>query len=506
MSGFGLLWNYNDARVEEWCSILDKKDVKHLFPENVSILRAVYKKGNPRFANAYNGNSRDFQNFLWEDSSFKKVITPSAQSYLIMDEIMLAKYLYDCSKIDAAGVKNQKEKQFLSILLTNSAVIQGEFLSDAMRNYDGLFVSKADKTENPFGSPELEETGEPPSITDQALAMEAFSMLSSTLNDSRYPAFKDEEKALTMKKWAEEIYSMLLESPEDVFYSKTRDLCNIISACIEYARANQYDKDIINYTTELALELESRLDMSGNLLRYPDENNLTSSTSCFLAIKALVQACRITGIYKFLSAASLLYKKLNLLWDPSCSLYSLDGEDKYKYTLRDVGSVIAGLNALRLFGEEDLREDAQEKFANFFDSAINQSRLIHSCVPPPDMEDCEGYASAMYRGSDTVEYRDFCHPDTPQYLELSVAPVFAKKFTYKPKKRKYSINSSSFYSDYALFTAREMLCTNYPAIDCYCSRMENSCCQEPCSGCEQEDVELAPTPETECNDDSPQVT
>jgi hypothetical protein len=43
-----------------------------------------------------------------------------------------------------------------------------------------------------------------------------------------------------------------------------------------------------------------------------------------------------------------------------------------------------------------------------------------------------------------------------------------------PKKKKFTVNSSSFYSDYALYTMNEMLCINYPAIDCYYSGEDTS--------------------------------
>jgi hypothetical protein len=183
-----------------------------------------------------------------------------------------------------------------------------------------------------------------------------------------------------------------------------------------------------------------------------------------------MEAYKLTGIYKFRSSASYIYKKLNLIWEPSSSLYLLDNEDKYKYTSRDVGAVISGLNAMRLFGEDEYRDDAEYKLVQFFNSAVNSSNLVQSCIQPPVSSDFEGVFNCLRSGSEEIVYNNFCHPDIPQYLETGTAPVFAKKFTFKPKKHKFDINSKSFYSEYALYSANEMLQLGYPEIECFYDR------------------------------------
>lgn len=467
MSGFGLPWNYDKTRLDEWLNVLGSDDTKHVIPENVLLLRAVYKKGDPHYCNAYNGNRNDYMNFLWEDSSFKKVITPTAQAYLIMNEIMLAKYLYSCSSGEFRQLDIMNEKKILSLLLINSAIIQAQFLSDYLRNHDGLFVAKLDKSNSPYGEPVLEKTDQEPAVFEQALAMKAFSMLSHTLDNDEYPLFKNTDAATSNIKYAQEIYTMFLESSEDIYKSKTKELCNVIEACIELYNSSPEKTDMLDNILRLSLELESRIDMSGNLFRFSDENVLTSNSSSFIALKTLIQSYRITGIFKFLHSATTLYKKLDLLWDPSCSLYALDSEDRYKYTLRDVGSVIGGLNSVRLFGEESYRSDSQDKLVSFFNSAVNASKIIHSSTPPPSPDDCEACLNGLRAKTDDIVYEDFCCPEIPHSLECGIAPVFAKKFTYKPKKHKFAVNSSGFYTDYALYTTHELFYMNYPLIECF---------------------------------------
>jgi hypothetical protein len=75
------------------------------------------------------------------------------------------------------------------------------------------------------------------------------------------------------------------------------------------------------------------------------------------------------------------------------------------------------------------------------------------------------------RGVKDLEYESFCSRDIPQSVESGVAPVFGKKFTYKPKKHSYKLNSSSFYSDYALLAMNEFLYMSYPEIDCFHGRV-----------------------------------
>ncbi|KPU45945.1 hypothetical protein OXPF_04130 [Oxobacter pfennigii] len=466
MSGLGLPWNYDNFRIREWMDGINDEDFKYKVPENAILLRAVYKKGNPSFSNAYNGNRNDYQNYLWDDTGFKKTITPVSQSYLIINELMLAKYLVKDIDEDFENTDNIKDRKATALLLLNSALLQADFLCEHMRNQSRLFVSKNDKTEKPYGEPILEETDKPPTISEQAIVLEAFSLLANTLDNEKYPEFLNLDLSQKYLKNAQEIYTMFKDSPGDIYGAKSKELCNIISSCLEYSKTN-VSSEILDYATTLAIELESRVDMSGNLMRYAYEDSLTSNSSSFVAVKALIQAYALTGIYKFLSCAQLLYKKLNLLWDKSNYLFLLDDSDKYKYTLRDIGSVLGGINAIRLFGDDHYKEDAKEKLINFFNTSINLSGILLSTAPVPGAEEYEGYLSHARSDSNAVSIEDFASPNIPQALDVSMAPVFGKKFTFKPKKKKFTINSQSFYSDYALYTINELLCLNYPEIECY---------------------------------------
>lgn len=467
MSGFGLPWNYDDARVSSWFGILEGIHDNCTTPENITILRAVYKKGSPLYSNTYNGNMKDYRNFIWDDSSYKRIITPTAQAYLIMDEVMLAQYFYKCMDESFRALEGTSEKLAISLLLMNSAIIQAEFMSNYLRNSDGLFVSKTDTSENSYGEPNLDEIDGIPTVSEQALALKTYSMLSGLLDDPGYPQFKDHKSSLSFKRYADEIYEVFLDSPQDIFESKTRDLCNVISSCIQYYTIGENKTSILEHITKLSLELESRVDMSGNVLRFPFENKLASSTSCFATLKALIEAYRATGIYKFLSTSTTLYKKLNLMWDPVSNLYMLDNDSKYKYTSRDVGSIISGLNSIRLFGDDQYKNDAGNKLVSFFNSAVNSSKLVQSSMPLPSISDYEGAFNCARSSFDSISYGNFCHVDIPQTLETGIAPVFAKKFTFKPQKHTFDINSGAFYTEYALYLANEMLEMNYPQIDCY---------------------------------------
>lgn len=490
MSGFGIPWNYDEARVDSWVNLSGMNRGKGLTVENPSILRAIYKKGEPRYVNTYNGTENDCRNFMWDDSSFKKVISPAGQSCLIMDEIMLSKYFQKCAPSSSNTDKDCCSVEY-SALLLKSAELQTQFMSDFLRNSDGLFVSKADLSLNPFGDPYLEEPDEAPNVTDQAYALSAFSMMAYALKDVSHTELYGTLSSETYKRYASEIYEVFRDSPEDIFEGKTRDLCNVILACIEYYRLCKSSEvpqsgvprsegpqnegpqsegphsEVLQYIIMLSVELESRIDMSGNLLRLPFDDKLTSNTSCFNAINSLIKSYRLTGIKKFQAAASLLYDKLDLLWNCEHCLYSLDDDDKYRYTSRDVGSVLSGLNSIRLFGEQPYMKDAEEKLVSFFNSAVNSSKLIHSTLSIPADDALEWrYAQKRFdRGELSRDF--FSYQEIPVSIEVNVAPVFAKKFTFKPKKRKYEINSSSFYSEYSLYAAGEMLQISYPDIDCF---------------------------------------
>ncbi|NGX96510.1 MAG: hypothetical protein G4V63_15190, partial [Candidatus Afipia apatlaquensis] len=227
MSGFGICCEYDRAKINRLLKVLNIKNIEHILPENMTLLKAVYKKGDPHHCNAFNGNKNDFHNFLWDSSSFKKVINPSSQAYLILDEILIAKFLYKQS-VSVHSIKNIASTRATALVLMDCAKMQCEFMSGCLRNNEGLFVSKEETDLDGQGKLELSEEEDPPSVSDQALAMKAFSALASALQDKNYPVFEDDSFAGTCKKYADEIYSMLKDSPDDVFNSKAKDLCSII--------------------------------------------------------------------------------------------------------------------------------------------------------------------------------------------------------------------------------------------------------------------------------------
>lgn len=438
MSGFGLEFKNDPSYIKDCIDKLKKIDISpEEFPQNIALLNAIYKKGDPSFVNTFNGNKNDYSNYLWNEASFKKIITPSSQAYLIIDEVLLCKHFFDISKTDS---------KILSLLLLNSAKIQAQFLCDYMRNSDGLFIQKSIVADNSTDDIKLKEIDCELEISDQAYVMMSFSILSDILCDDKYSFFKDEANSKNFREYASEIYEVFQASNIDIFESKTKDLCAVIEACIEY---NKHIKSIsvMNYIKELSLELESRIDMSGNILRYPYENSLTSSSTCFQVLKTLISAYNTTKLIKFIDCAEIVYKKLNILWNNNYSLFSLENNNKFKYTLKDITQVISGLNSLRLYGTLNTKNDAQNKLISFFNSTINLSGIINSTFSLSDQNSCE-----FYKNSNHI---NFCHTEIPQYLDVNIAPVFSKKITIKIPKMKYSINSSSFYSDYTLFAAHE---------------------------------------------------
>ena len=460
MSGFGLPWNFDKGTISKWLKPIDNLGIKYTIPDNITLIRAIYKKSEPRYLNAYNGNQKDFHNFLWDDSNFEKTITPHSQAFLIMNEIMLAKYLYNnLDNIDSQNnsskvINNIIDNKVAAIFLANSAIIQGEFLSNYLRNSDGLFIVKNDLTENPYGEPYLQDGDTPPIVSDQAFVLKAFCYISQAIDNKSFPIHKGDEISSKFKRYSKQIYEMFLNSKDEILNCKTRDLTNVLSACIQFYLTEKANREyVLEFITILALELESRVDMSGNVARFSDQPHLTSSSSCFNSIKALIEAYNTTGIYKFLDCAGIIYKRLDLLWNPSCSLYSLDNDEKYEYTCRDIGSVLAGLNYVRLFGSDDLKNDSERKMISFFKSAIESSEII-----PINMDKFVSNSCEKDKMPNIILYKDVTNPADEEHLSpLPKPPVFFKKFTYKPKKSKYSINGKSFYSDYGLFTSYELI-------------------------------------------------
>lgn len=162
-----------------------------------------------------------------------------------------------------------------------------------------------------------------------------------------------------------------------------------------------------------------------------------------LSVYGLMEASRITGNQLYAQAALQAFRQLELLWDTQAGVYATrEGISQYVYDPFTVGAVLAGLNALRLFGPSETARRATQCFSAFFEHAVIRSGLMQvtgfpMMVPEP------------YRERQPAAVFTDPHLQTPK--ESGKAPVYAGEVAYVAGS--WRVTDEHFNTAQAMFLA-----------------------------------------------------
>lgn len=162
-----------------------------------------------------------------------------------------------------------------------------------------------------------------------------------------------------------------------------------------------------------------------------------------LAVYGLSEAARITGNPVYEQAALEAFSELEALWDSQAGVYATsEGAARYVYTPFTVGAVLAGLNAVRLFGPAEPARLAVQRFQTFFERAVIASGLMRATgypmmVPP------------AYRKREPAAH--FTHPSLKSPAAAGQAPVYASEVVYEDGR--WTVTDGRFDAAQAMFLA-----------------------------------------------------
>ena len=406
-------------------------------------LRAVYAKGVPKSINYAMDIPLDDKNFQWDHGSFKQTISPQDQALLISGEVQFAKYLYHHSLSEGKERSTLREK-YVGLLLLDSAVEQGKFCYETLRNPKGFFIEKKNKSK--IGSELiLEGKDSEAELLDQVYMMAAFSWLSDALRDAvHYPNYYDHEKAAFFHEASYEILNRILEYQQQFYEMKTRDLVTVIPLVVDTCvNLGQLDT-VKEFIVLLCAELTSRELDNGKLSTQRFTEKESSLSTYGRAMKALSLGYQHTQYNHFLDSAKKIYQQLNHQWDGQIGLFALNKKKKIRYTAKDVGAILSGLNSLLAVEKQsDSMDLLKKQLCTFFNSAINISGLQ---IASPYIADIPNMMRSKY-----IEYLD---PNL--YFHEENSCVLLKEFKISPKKEKIYLDVNRYSSNYALYTSLEI--------------------------------------------------
>jgi len=401
-----------------------ENNIKDLL-KNYVPLKCIYAKGNPVFVNP----PIEILNpgrYMWDFDSFDRSITLSAQAFLISSLCIVSELLYEINIIDGL------------VALKSGRMIY-DFISTYLRNDDGLFVNGVDKTKDFEKELKIKISNKKVNLCEQILVFEASIYLNKVSSSELYREYKSSKskkyfsEALSLFEYIYSNYNLLLTmSTKDIALS-----ISSLSRCT-YIIDDLDLKDKFKFLIfNLMCELETRIEITGEIMSESEEETVSSVITHFKAYSAILEGYNIIGIDKFKEVASRIYQALNDLYDPSLGLYLTNNYNHISYTISDVSEIIKCL--LLEAGLNDNLE-VLDSLRAFYDFSIDKSGIVQSTV----------------KNIISVNNEDMILGENiPSMEELNKAPIFLKNLKFKIGKKNttYEISKSynSLYGIYASY-------------------------------------------------------
>lgn len=388
-------------------------------PPGVTLLKAVFKSGDPRYTQPI--NVRDFATQGWDPATFERVVGASAMGWTMMKEIEWAKQFHVDFHFGRPSDGFGAQWRFVGMVMSASAQRQGAYVIQEMMDEDGRVVDSDGRIDWPGNWVVLE------ALSNLKGLLSADAMRLSETNRYRNPA-----RAQMFGRAADRLFATLgARQPEGI---PERSLA--IQALTWYA-ANTPER-----AREAGLRLRTlALQLIGAPTRGAGEKAY--------ALRGLIEAWRVSGDPLFLRAAARTYGDLAASYNFPQGRFN--GE--LSHSIDDVAAIMGALNATRLFlGDAVNQAQARSFFVNFFESAVNRSGLQQS-VPPV------GVAKGAFEQSEPPIFYGYPTLPKPPMAggRYGTAPVFATRIAWNAKASAFEVDDARFESAGAMHASNEFI-------------------------------------------------
>lgn len=396
-------------------------------PANPYLVQALYRSGDPHLIQEFSGNENDFANFRWDPARMDQTVTPQAVGYTMIKEVIWAKSFG--SDVEGPDPMNH----FRALVLSTEAAAQAKFMMTNLMSANGLYVHgwKGGQVSDASVLPQ-----------DQLITLWAFSELADYASGQYgwYAAPLQYEQALGM---ADGLLQAIMDqtntTPDFLVGMPSRDLGLALSALSSYASYTQNGglKTLVleQLIPSLTAELGGRMDEQGKLIA---DGGYSQAATQGTAINGLVFASKVTGDDLSRKAALRAWQYLETLWDDTAKVYApSQGAARYTYTSADAASIVSAFNALL----NGLGLDVEQRFADFFNGAVNLSGLqIAEGAPTGGGQDNDSIPDPFKAGG-----------------EFGQAPVAATEVVYDTASGQWQVTNPRFTTAYAMALSNQMM-------------------------------------------------
>ncbi|SKC92502.1 hypothetical protein [Maledivibacter halophilus] len=373
----------------------------------------------------------------------KMKLKPKNQGLLILNEVNLAKYLYNKSVIRKNKEASTSEK-FIGMLLFNSAIEQGLFCQNNLRNSKGFFIAKDNVSQDP-SKINLKEIKNKIDWEDQVCMLWAYAKLYETLENNNFKRYSNLGNAKLFKDYAFNILNLLKTHEEEIIDLDTSSFSSLTSSIIEALNIIDKEKKNLKFVLSLCDELYIREKQKGFMVSSRYINQPASLASHFKSIEALTNGFLYTNLDLFLNTSEKIYSNLNRIWDDNIGLFKLDRNHTVKYSSKSISYVLKSLNKLsRTTNSLKVKENISNQLNSFFDSSINETGIQAS---PPSLNK----SLNMLRSPETIT------SVIENMIEDKGVYVIEKGFELPENSNKIIKYSNEFSCEHALYASDAML-------------------------------------------------
>lgn len=331
LSGSGILIKEDDKTIEKIYRHSDGK-LHELF-DNAIPIQCIYKKAKPIFMTPTD-EYVNFGIYMWDISSFNKVIKVEAQCYAILSMLKLAE-------------KYKESRPYLSQLFIYYSSLFYEFLVSFMRDEAGLFIDVKNKTKSSDEKISIKPNKSNYKLSDQILVYLSLLYLNKMYNDEIYKKYA---KDLNIERYPAELNSILnfiSDSIEAILSLPSRQLSQFINTLYECSKLDKESENTEMYREFIALlsdEIINRIKASGEVEKGENNFEPVSFYTNLRCANALFEGYLVTGIDKFLDASNKIIKYISSYYNNDLSLYIHEYDNKISISIRDIAEMIKLFN------------------------------------------------------------------------------------------------------------------------------------------------------------------
>lgn len=386
---------------------------------NFSPLLCIYRKASPIFIHSKTSHGFD-------ESSFKKEITPAANALMTLCLLELSEY-YSCY-----NTQNRKIDSFENAY-KYIAKEQLQFYSENLRNNEGLFVSKKNTSDGNSKGFNLSDKDNKFKFSDQAFMMNAY-LLYAKYNPS-------DEISEDYLKFSREILDLFIDYTDalyDLSFSENVEIFLCINTYYKYSHDPDAKKLILDLGDYLITKFQEK------------DYYIDSLDDCALFALCLIDAYKHTGIISFKECYSEINDRLISMYDSEKNIFmKLTDKKEVKYSSTEITSYI--LSLLNYSYIEDKEIELKPIISGVYKKCFINNGLLTSWPDAPTLDEVERYRNLSLRVDDMLDETYFRMPVLPTPKSSGIAPVFVKNLVYSKKKDVLSNSKISFDSNKNMF-------------------------------------------------------